>query len=295
MRPQDYITITLFRLAAALGPRIPPGIGYGLAAWAGEVNYRLSKRVAGAVRDNVRHVLGDTASAVEIDQVARRIFRNLIKNYYDLFRLAAADTPHVLSLLDVAGEEHIQAAQALGRGMIAASAHYGNPELLMQAVAALRVPILAVAEHLKPERFYQHTVELRSRHGLRLIPADGRLVEVYRTVRRGEAVALALDRDTTGSGVQVHFLGAPARLPDGYARLVARTRAPLVIGFARRLPGERLRLDMEPPYVPPEEASREEVYAQALDFGVQALARAVTAHPDQWVLTTAIWNVECGQ
>ena len=183
-------------------------------------------------------------------------------------------------------------AQALGRGMILASAHYGNPELLMQAVAALGVPILAVAERLKPEKVYHYMVELRGRHGLRLIPADGPLMEVYRTVRRGEAVALALDRDTTDSGIEVPFLGAAAHLPDGYAKLVARTRAPLVIGFSRRLPGERLRLELEPPYTPPESASREEIYAQALDYGLRALARAVTAHPDQWVLTTPIWNVK---
>jgi hypothetical protein len=42
--------------------------------------------------------------------------------------------------------------------------------------------------------------------------------------------------------------------------------------------------------VPPEGGRREEVYAQALEYGVQALARAITAHPDQWVLTTPIWK-----
>lgn len=228
--------------------------------------------------------------APEVERGARQVFQALVKNYYDLFRLAAAGTPQILGLLDINGGEHIQATQSLERGLILASAHYGNPELLMQAVAALRVPILAVAEHLYPERFHQYVVELRSRHGLRLISADGPLMEVYRTIRRGEAIALALDRDTTDSGVDTLFLGAPAHLPDGYARLAARTRAPLLIGFARRLPGERIRLDIEPPYVPPENTSREVVYAQALEFGMDALARAVTAHPDQWVLTTRLWK-----
>ncbi len=291
---QHYATLALFRLTGGLAPRIPPALGYRLADWVGALNYRLAGRTAEAVRDNIRHVLaGQNAKAsdeAKVSQTARQIFQSLVKNYYDLFHLAAVETSQVLALLEITGIEHVQQAQALGRGLVAASAHYGNPELMMHAVVAYGVPVLAVAEHIRPEAAYQYLVKLRSRHGLRLIPADGPLLQVYRTLKRGEGVALALDRDTTDSGVTIPFLGAPARLPDGYARLVARTHAPLVIGFARRLPSERLRLEIQAPYVPSLDSSQEEIYAQALNYGVQALARAVTAFPDQWMLTTPIWH-----
>ncbi len=292
MRLQDYGTSTLFRLAGALCPHTPPRLGYWLADGFGDLIYRRGGGTVKAVRDNVRHILGDCASETGVDQVTCRVFRNRVRSYYDLFRLATADTQQVVDLVEVNGLEYIHPVQALGRGIIMASAHYGNPELLLHATAAaLKLPILAVAEHLKPERVYQYMVELRTRHGLRIIPADGPLLEVYRTIRRGGAVALPLDRDTTNSGVQVQLLGAPAYLPDGYAKLAARTRAPLVVGMGRCTADNRVHLDLEPPYIPSQDGDRDEIYEQALDYGVQALARAITAHPDQWVLTTPIWSV----
>lgn len=280
------------RLAGAICPRLPTPLGYWLADRIGDVAYWRGGQAVEAVRDNVRHILGQHAGQTQIEQTVRRAFGNRVKSYYDLFRLAHAAKRQVLALLDVTGVDHIQSARALGRGLIMASAHYGNVELLLHATpAALNMPMLAVAEHLKPESVYQYMVALRTRHGLRMIPADGPLRQVYRTIRQGGAALLPLDRDTTASGVWVELFDAPAYLPDGYARLAARTRAPLVVGLGERTPDNRLRLDLPPPYIPAESDDRETVYRQALAYGVDLLRRAIAAHPDQWLLTTPIWKI----
>jgi lauroyl/myristoyl acyltransferase len=89
--------------------------------------------------------------------------------------------------------------------------------------------------------------------------------------------------------VEVGLCGERAHVPDGYARLAAKTRAPVVIALCRRLPGGRARLELGPAFVPDRAAERDEVYHAALDLGVRALERAVSAHPDQWGLTTPLW------
>jgi lauroyl/myristoyl acyltransferase len=129
---------------------------------------------------------------------------------------------------------------------------------------------------------------------MRLIPTNGPMLELFRTLRRGEAVALALDRDVTGTGVQVTLCGKPAHVPDGYARVAARTGSPIVIGFCYRERNGRVWAELGPSFVPDPLADREETYRAALDFGVRALERAITAHPEQWVLTTSLWeaNIE---
>jgi len=278
-----------FRALGVIAPRLPPSLGYAVAGWLADLGYRRNVKAIRGLRANLRHVMGASVSATQVDKAARLAHRALIQNYFDLFRLPALTRQQMRALVQVAGWEHIGAARAAGRGVVLCTAHLGNPEAGMQFVGATGLPLLGPAEHIHPERVYQYVTSLRTRHGLRLIPSDGPLLELFRALKRNQAVGLALDRDTTGSGVEVMLLSEPARVPDGYARIAAKMHVPLVAVFCYRLPDGRARLELGPTFAPDQAADREEAYRAALDFGVRELERAVTAHPEQWVLTTPLW------
>jgi len=278
-----------YRALGAIAPRVPARVGYAIINALANVVYRSGNAAVRGLRDNIRHALGPSASAAQVDEVARRAFRVLAQNYFDLLRLPALDIEQLRASVLIAGWENIEAARALGRGIVLLTGHLGSPEAGMQIVSAADLPVMGPAEHVQPERLYRYLVDLRTRHGLRLIPSDGPLLEVFRALKRNEAVGLALDRDTTGSGVKVMLCGAPARVPDGYAHIAAKIRAPLVPAFCYRLPDARARLEIDPPFVADDRADREEVYRAAIDFGARALERAITTHPDQWVVTAPLW------
>jgi KDO2-lipid IV(A) lauroyltransferase len=278
-----------YRSLGAIAPRVPVRLGYAITGWLADFSFRRNVQAIRGLRDNIRHAMGKSASSDEVDGAVRRAFRALLQNYLDLFRLPALTIGQLRELVHIVGRENIEAARALGRGVVLLSAHVGNPEAGMQVVSATDLSVLGPAEHIQPERAYRYITSLRTCHGLRLIPSDGPLLELFRTLKRGGAVGLALDRDTTDSGVQVMLCGAPARVPDGYAHLAAKTLVPLVPAFCHRLPDGRTRLDIGPMFLPDDAADRDRVYRAALDFGVRELERVITAQPDQWVLTTPIW------
>ena len=85
------------------------------------------------------------------------------------------------------------------------------------------------------------------------------------------------------------LFGERARVPDGYAHIAAKLLVPLVPVFCYRLPDGNARLDIELMFVPDDAADRDQIYRVALDFGVRTLECAITAHPDQWVVTTPLW------
>jgi KDO2-lipid IV(A) lauroyltransferase len=236
--------------------------------------------------------MGPAASASRVGSTVKRAYRTLLQNYLDLFRLPALSQEQLRAFISIVGWETVEAARSLGRGVILCSAHLGHIEAALQIVTVNGLRVLGPAEHVRPERLYHYLTSLRTRHGVQLVPSDGPMLGLFRALRRGEAVGLALDRDTTDTGVEVTLCGEPAHVPDGYARIAARTRSPVVIGFCYRAPGGRVRAELGPVLVPDRAASREEAYGAALDFGVQALERAVTTHPDQWALTTPIWITE---
>jgi KDO2-lipid IV(A) lauroyltransferase len=281
------------RALGIIAPRVPARLGYATVGWLADVLYRRDNAMARGLRENIRHAMGAAASTDEVDGTARRAFTALLQNYFDLFRLPALQTQQLRALVRIEGWENITAARAMGRGLILLSAHMGNPEAGMQLISATDLPVIGPAEHVQPEKLYCYLVDLRTRHGLRLIPSDGPLLELFRALRRNEVVGLALDRDTTGSGVPVTLCGALARVPDGYAQLAAKLRVPLVPALCYRLANGQARLEVRKAFVPDANASRDEVYRAALDLGTRELERAITAHPDQWVLTTPLWIADC--
>lgn len=124
---------------------------------------------------------------------------------------------------------------------------------------------------------------------VRLIPADGVLLGLFRALRHNEAVVLAADRTVTGSGRWVKFFGAPAKLPDSAVRLALRTGAGLLMAFGYRRPRGRfllriLRVSLE------RTGGRELDLGQGMEAVVALLERQIRAHPEQWILTKPLWD-----
>jgi lauroyl/myristoyl acyltransferase len=111
---------------------------------------------------------------------------------------------------------------AAGKGAILVTAHFGNLDVVSQVFALRNFAVTAAAEHLRPEKLFQYVVSLRASKGIQLVPADQFLRPLFHTLRQNGIVALAADRNLTGSGTLTRFFGSPALLPDGHVRLARR-------------------------------------------------------------------------
>jgi KDO2-lipid IV(A) lauroyltransferase len=125
--------------------------------------------------------------------------------------------------------------------------------------------------------------------GLNLIPIDGPLLGLLRTLKKGGVAGLAGDRDITGTGQIVNFFGRPAQLPDGHIRLALKTGAPLVVGFSYRNPDHTYSAYFLPPYHPPVEGTEEERVAIGLRHIISKMEQAIAYAPEQWTVTVSIW------
>jgi KDO2-lipid IV(A) lauroyltransferase len=220
------------------------------------------------------------------------MFSNLLKNYYDLFRSPYLTPQETAQLIEVEGWEHIEASLDQGKGLVVASAHLGNIEIVVQIFALHRVPVTIPVERIQPPQLFNYMCQLRTSHGLRLVPIDGPLLELFRALRRGEVLGLAADRDVTGSGQVVEFFGSPARLPDGHVRLALRTGAALVCAFSERLPENRFVARILPPLELSRTGDREQDVATGMKQVVSVLERAIAQRPAQWYVTNAVWSLE---
>ncbi len=271
-------------------PKIPPALGYGLCDWLGGLLYQFYKPGRANIRANLRRVLGAQANQAEIDRRTRATFNYILYNYFDLFRLPALDPSAVAQLVSVTGWEHVEAALAHGRGLVMVSAHLGNIEVVLYAILLRGLAITIPVERLEPPELFDYICRLRMSHGLKLIPIDGSLLDLLRTLKRGGVAGLAGDRDITRTGQKVNFFGQPAHLPDGHVRLALKTGAPLVVGFSRRNPDHTYQAYFLPAFYPPPGDSEAEQIAAGIRFIVAEMEKAIAQHPEQWAVTVPIWT-----
>jgi KDO2-lipid IV(A) lauroyltransferase len=285
-----FITYSLYRLLAVSIGRLPPRWGYPLAEYAGHLLCEFSARDRGVIADNLRHVLGPNASESEIQSKVRQACVHIVKGHYDLFRVARLGNAEIEDMVDVTGWQHLKQAMDGGQGVIVLSAHLGNVELVMQGTVIRGIPAVSPVERIEPERLFQYTRAMRQSHGLRLIPADGSMVGLFRALKRGEIVGLAGDRDVTGSGRIVDFFGSPARLPDGPVRVALRTGAPLIPAFAHRRPDNTVEVHVEPPLQLVRTGDKEADIQKGMEMMVAVMEQYIARWPEQWLVAQRIWS-----
>ncbi len=278
-------------LAYAAGWRgvraLPPGVAHGLFRAGADLAARRNGPGARRLRDALALLVPDAGPA-ELDALVHAGLRSYARYWCEVFRLPAMDPRRVHAAMDphVRGAAPIFEALGRGRGVVVALTHSGNWDVAgIWLVEALRAAghdpsFTTVAARLRPEDLYRRFVAYRERLGFEVVSAeDG--ARAYRALhgrlRRGGVVCLVSDVDLSASGVDVTFLGAPARLPAGAARLAAATGAVLLPVVPSFTP-DAWAVDIAPPVpVPDRAAVRPAVQGLADAFG-PLLARV----PQDW-------------
>lgn len=278
-----------FRLAVWLARWLPERWGKALARWLGRLAYRLSS-LAEASRDNVRHVLGPDADPVRISHLARVAFEKRVLGYYDLVRLPYVPQDRLDRQVTIQGLEHLDRLVEKKQGAVVTSAHMGPVEYMIQAVSSFGYPLIAISEHLEPERLDRYVRGLRSAHGLDIISTKGSLLDIFRRMKRGEILASALDRDSTDTGLVIDLLGAPAWMPDGYARVAVQANVPLLFGFCRETEGG-VFIQIHPPMYPDRSLGKQAAVLDLIQRTLRLFEEALRAYPEEWYLSTPVWQL----
>lgn len=279
----------LFRVMAALAPLVPRPFGLWLFGLPAPIVARLASS-RHAVRDNLRHVVGPAATAGEMQELVTGVYRHQLMNYYDLFLGPSLSRDDIERYVRVVDLEALVDALRSPEGCVVVAPHLGNLDLSSRAFATVGMEGLAVVEHLGSDALFEVVCDLRRQDGLEMVAADRAAMAIFKALRRGRAVFLAADRDTTDSSVSVEFFGTPTRLPDGYAQVVRRTGARLVVATASRLPDGMLEIHsalLPPvPVTDDQEGDVLEIMRPVLAY----IERRIQLSPDQWVLFSRIWQ-----
>ncbi len=279
----------IFVLAELTISRLPKKFGYFIATVFADIAYILSPQLRGSVANNARHVLGSESDDAAIRLVVRGVFRNTAKNYFDLIKIPHMKPEDIERQVMVHDSRYLADALAKGRGVVLVTAHLGSFDMAAQLLAVRSVRTTILVESLEPRRLLERVISLRRNKGLNVIPAKSGALEVmFRSLRRGEVVLLACDRDIAGDSPKALFFGEETRLPDIAVRIAARTGAVVIPVFNVRRGDSRYDVYLEPAIdIAP---GGNGAVAQAMSQVVCAMEKYIRMCPDQWVVLRPVWT-----
>lgn len=169
-------------------------------------------------------------SDAERRRLASDVARHFGRVALDTLRLQRISLDSFLAGVEVRGQEHIAGAADLGRGLLYLTAHIGLWEVSALTIGLIRPELLlAVNRPLDNPLLEEEVVRFRSRFGS--VPLGKRNIAraILQHLKDRGSVGFLIDQRVDPSvGVEVPFFGQPAWTHPILARIVRKTRAPLV-------------------------------------------------------------------
>jgi KDO2-lipid IV(A) lauroyltransferase len=257
----------------------------------GHVIGRLAHLLARNERRLALHHLGMTLdsspSKKQARLLTRDVFIELAKSMVELCRLRHAPHESPKVILPSASRRAFEDALAKKRGVVFATGHIGNWELLAHTLAKLGYPISTVAKESYDARFTEQIDRFRSRAGVQAIyrsnPASASAM--LRALKQGRAIGFLIDQDTTVPSAFVPFFGHPASTPIGAAALALRTKAPVVVGTIHRTSNGDHIIDIKACPIPSDVEKATALLTSHLEVRIRR-------HPAQWVWFHRRWHTK---
>ena len=271
---------------------LPEEQAHRLFASLGDRLYRRDGRAVRQLRANLRRVrpeLDETA----LEELTHRAVRSYLRYWCESFRLPAWPLDDLVRRTRTVDEERLRTPYAAGRGVVVALPHQGNWDWAGAWACATGMPLMTVAERLRPERLYDEFVAFRTGLGMRILPLDRDrppLPRLAEYLRQGGFVCLLADRDLSRSAVDVTLCGAPARMPAGPALLARDTGAALVPATLRYVGADlEIRFHEEVP-VAPGPGGVEDAMQRVAD----AFTLGISGAPEDWHMMQRVFSDDSG-
>ena len=278
-----YIYFAGWRIVRWLPEKTAYSIAYSVADFVTRKNGKSVQRL----RSNLQRTQPQMTS-LDLELLTFQAMRSYMRYWCDTFRFPDWPIQRVQHTVTVENEDLLMDAIAGKTGVIVSLPHAGNWDHAGAYFCAKGVPLVTVAERLKPEKLFLKFLQYRQDMGMEVLPLDGRVLgTLAQRLRQGALVALVADRDLSRSGINVSFFGGPARMPAGPALLALKTDAPLITAFVSYT---KKGIHIVFRNVPlPTAGTQEEKVAQIVQMTATQFEDGIRQNPEDWHMLQRIW------
>jgi KDO2-lipid IV(A) lauroyltransferase len=163
-------------------------------------------------------------------QIAKQSTTRFGKMFMEVLRMPTVNKDNIKQYVAIDHPEYLTEALSHGKGVVLATAHSGNWEMLGASLAMYGFPLVAVVQKQTNGDMDKFINENRTRAGMHVTYKTG-VREMVRMLEEGQIIGLLMDQDAHRDGVLVEFFGRLASTPPGAAALARMKGAPIIPAF----------------------------------------------------------------
>ncbi len=274
------------RLAQAVIPRLSFRSVVCLADGISVLGYVFDRRGKKIAQANLHLMFGKRMTPARERSIIRRSYRTVLLTILNYFWLLRDTRGRILAQIEFAPGALERCRKMQPAVML--SAHLGNWELVAQGGVAHGIPILCVAKQIGSSAMTNLLTQQRALIGQEIVPVEGAVRPLLRTLKDGKSVGLLIDQnmDLSEGGTWCTFFGLPVCVSMTPATLSRKLGIPILFVWARPLKEARHRIECSDVFLP-DPSVPDAVRTQQLS---DAIERVIRRHPSYWCLTYRRWR-----
>lgn len=291
-RSVDFLAYLLVRLVVGLAQMLTVEQSYALARLLARVLYRVDARHRKVGMDNLESAFGDRYSEAERDRIVRGVYEHFCMMLMEILHIPRKLHPTTWrDRIDLVGHEPVLDRLISGGPLILLTGHFGNWEMAGYLFGVFGFPPNSVARTLDNPYLDAFLRRFRERTGQKMIPKNGGYDQMLAVLRGGGILSFLADQDAGQRGLYVDFFGRPASTHKAIALLAIEHRAPVVVGYARRVgPGFRYEVGCDAVIEPDEWTGTADDARLLTQRYTSALETFIRRSPEQYLWLHRRWK-----
>ena len=220
------------------------------------------------------------------ERITAGIFHSIARLVVSFARFPQITRENVQEWISYEGLDNFLEAQRRGKGVLIATAHFGNWELSAFAHAYMTAPMHVIVRPIDNLGIDTLVEQRRGLSGNRVIAKKDAARGILRALRAGDAAGILIDQNTTPEqGVFIDFFGVKACANSAFVKLAHHSGAAVVPGYALWSEKDhRYVLHFEPAVELSGDVQEDTQRVHA------RLEAAIRRNPDQWLWIHRRWK-----
>ena len=288
----DYVYLGLYKSFAIILKVLPAvwirKLMYGLA-W---LMYMLSAKHKKRIKDNLDLVFLKTLDTKEQKEIGIQAFMNLVDTVFGIVKRDGMSKEEVLRNVTFEGSDIIKEYQKEGKNFILITGHYGNWELLSQAIAInFNLTLVGVGRKIDSDIMDKILLKNREQFNVEMVYKKGAMKESIKAIKERKIMGILTDQAIRkNQSIEVDFFSKKATHTPLASILARKFDLDLIPGYISTEDYIHYKVKIYEPIKSIKTDNQEEDLAILTQLQADVMEGVIRENPKQWFWMHKRWK-----